>query len=51
MGVFSFLTLLGSGSEWPKDHALLLTMVSDSKNKIKIYKRKKYPVVGFGGLH
>ena len=29
-------TLLESGSEWPKDQALLLTMVSYSKKYIKI---------------
>ena len=31
-------TLLGSGSEWPKDEALLLTMVSyvEKINKVKI---------------
>ena len=29
----SVLTLLGSGSEWPKDQALLLTMVTYLKKK------------------
>ena len=28
----TYFTLLGSGSEWPKDQALLLTMVSYFKN-------------------
>ena len=42
-------TLLGSGSEWPKDEALLLTIVSYLEKwiKIKREKRKKNPVGGF----
>ena len=44
-------TLFGSGSEWPKDQALPLTIVSYSKNKnkIKIDNRKKYQVKENGG--
>ena len=41
--------LLGSGSEWTKDQALLLTMISylEKKIKIKMEKRKKNPVSCF----
>ena len=34
----------GSGSEWSKDQALPLKIVSYSKNKIKVDNRKKYQV-------
>ena len=42
-------TLLGSGFEWPKGEALLLTVVSRLKNQIEI-KIEKNPVSKNGGL-
>ena len=40
-------TLLWTGSEWPKDEALLLTIVSYPKNRIEKKRvKEKNPVIG-----
>ena len=44
-------TLLGSGSEWPKEEALQWFHIQKNKSKLKYNREKKVPVGGVRGLH